>query len=106
MNAPVKLPELPLNDKPALPVEVEALIAKHTKPSEPDFWDDMTGVVEVLEQPRTAVYWTQSGHVGIRQQQRHGDDDIVVLIVPEYAEGVANAILAVARDIIAARGQK
>jgi hypothetical protein len=64
------------------------------------------GDFEATEQPRTACYWTKSNHVGIRQQQPCGDDDVVVVIDPEKAEGVANAILAIARDIIQARGRK
>ena len=114
MNATVKPPamaaELPMPEaiKPAPDIAaIEALIAKAIKPNEPepDFWDDLSGAYEVIEQPRTCVYWTASNHVGIRQQTDDPafDRDVVALIVPENAEGVAHAILAIARDIIKAR---
>jgi hypothetical protein len=86
----------------------QAALDRHPKPEpEDDFWETLgEGAYELTEQPRTAIYHTASGHVGLRQENSFGDDDAVVIIDPQKAEGVARAILAVARAILQSRGGK
>lgn len=69
----------------------------------PDVWDELEEDVVLERQPRTAVYTNPFGAVVIRQEAAscEPDEDAVVLIRPEHAEAVAQAIMREARLILA-----
>jgi hypothetical protein len=57
----------------------------------------MTASVVLHEQPQIAVYESDSGHVVVRREQSSNEDnDAVIIIAPENAVAICDAILAAA----------
>ena len=103
---PEQVAELPLvkvEMKPAIEWNSDKTPIARSGPVGDDFWETLDGAFELTEQPRTAIYWTKSNHVGIRQQDLSGDEDPVVIIDPEKIDEVIHAIKTIARDILETR---
>lgn len=61
-------------------------------------WDDVADDVVVPEQAAIAVYTNPKGEVVVRQAGHHGpDEDSWIIVAPDRASAVADAILRAAR---------
>lgn len=65
-------------------------------------WDVAAEAVVIPEQAATAVFENNQGQVVIRQAGQYGpDEDVWILIAPEHAQALADAIVRCAAEITA-----
>lgn len=63
-------------------------------------WDAIANAVVIPEQAATAVYENPEGNIVIRQAGQYGpDEDAWIVIAPEHAKQLADAILRCAAEI-------